>query len=560
MFTSVHKGCFNQHGKAQRLRRRPRRGIAALPKDYQERARRALQEAGLDTPGFWDSLTAKVVNWGSEAVGGIKGVVRTAASHVGAQVVTRIAGALPTTVAGPAGLVLGQAVASSLDYFLPDGSETASAPRLSAIKARDWVAIDKGVHVLAGINEGTAGEVLQIASRDTLLGPVTDLGSPEYGMPKRELCLGFVVGPGPERGTWDVFCLTSAKVENARVEDLRAPTPQQLAFVNGSETAATVRDLFFVEGVVTSTLTPGATTAGLDPGSEVRHEGERWTVVEAVNDVALVEDARGTRKEVPAGELTRGRSDNDVTWNYQPDGSVTPSGFSDTAPYAVHRGRWVWAPPSGKALRALPRCEVMLGVVQRVEGSEACVYAAYDGSYVKLPCADVVPVDPELCRALDGMAALLRFRVAVAEAGVVRGLEVGTRSETLGLISLGVVDSFRAPGQRATAGQLRDRVDPGQRAQRTTRGEAVAAEEQKTGEAAPEGGVVTGRAQGTDLAEMLALANDVDPNGGLTDEAQRAARSKRGDLELAGGSAGGSNATIGLVLGAVALLYVFSMG
>ena len=559
MFTSVHKGCFNQHATAQRLRRRARRGIAALPKEYQERARRALQEAGLDTPGFWESLTEKVVNWGAEAVGGIKGVVRTAASHVGAQVVTRVAGALPTTVAGPAGLVLGQAVSSSLDYFLPDGSETARAPQLSAIKARDWVAIDKGVHVLAGINEGTAGEVLQIPSRDSLLGPVTDLGSPEYGMPKRELCLGFVVGPGPERGTWDVFCLTSAKVENARVEDLRAPTPQQLAFVNGSETAQSLRDLYFVEGVVASTLTPGATTAGLDPGSEVRHEGERWTVVEAVNDVALVEDTRGTRKEVPAGELTRGRSDNDVTWNYQPDGSVTPSGFSDTAPYAVHRGRWVWAPPSAKALRALSRCEVMLGVVQRVEGDEACIYAAFDGSYVKVPCRDVVPVDPEICRALDGLQELLRFRVAVAEAGVVKGLEVGGRSETLGLISLGVVDSFRAPGQRATAGQLRSRIDPGQRAQRTTRGEAVALDEQKVEEAGAEAEVV-GAARGTELAEMLALANDVDPNGGLADEAQRAARAKRGDLELAGPSAGGSNATIGMVLGAVALLYLFSMG
>ena len=50
MFTSVHKGCFNQHATAQRLQRRARRGIAALPKEYQERARRvisAVKRAGV---------------------------------------------------------------------------------------------------------------------------------------------------------------------------------------------------------------------------------------------------------------------------------------------------------------------------------------------------------------------------------------------------------------------------------------------------------------------------------------------------------------------------------
>ena len=175
---------------------------------------------------------------------------------------------------------------------------------------------------------------------------------------------------------------------------------------------------------------------------------------------------------LPARDLTRGRADHDLVWNYGGAGTVTPEGFTDAAQFAVHRGRFVWMPVSKKGLRCFPTARSMLGVVQRIDGDAACVYSAFDGSYAKINLVDVVPCEPGLCDALSGIDEILTFKVAVAEGGVVNGTEVGARSRTLALITLGVLDGFRAPGT-TTAGQLRERVLPMQRNQGATRGQPV---------------------------------------------------------------------------------------
>ena len=255
-YERVTRGAFNQHqpGGSKCAHYTKRRMLAeTLPEQIREKALALMEHAGVDVDDeswLWGTLK----NWGTSLFGDSNAAhaARKAASHIGAQLATRIALALPTTVAGPAGLVLGEAVESAVDYFMPDGSVTAKAPVLSGIKPKDWVAIDRGVHTLPNKpNEGTAfgeTEVIVLKTRHTLFGETLDIGAaPEHDAPKRDLCLGFVVHSAARQMEWEVFCLTTGKVETVPIQDLRAPTPEQSRYLADNQAAETLRDLFFVD-------------------------------------------------------------------------------------------------------------------------------------------------------------------------------------------------------------------------------------------------------------------------------------------------------------------------
>jgi len=463
-YERITRGAFNQHqpGGSKCTHYTKRRSLAeTLPEQIRSKALDLLSKAGVD-PESSDWLWGNLKNWGSSLFGESNAAhaARKAASHIGSQLATRIALALPTTVAGPAGLVLGEAVESAVDYFMPDGSLTAKAPLLKDLAPKDWVAIDRGVHTLPNRpNEGTAfgeTEVLVLKKRQTLFGETLDIGAaPEHDAPKRDLCLGFVVHSAARQAEWEVFCLTSGQVETVPIQDLRAPTPEQSRYLAGNLAAETLRDLFFVDAEPGTALSFPVRT---DPGAEVitKVDGRVHYVVDAEGEDVLIEDQNGNRLHVGVKDLERGRALHDKAWNYV-DGKVFATSFDDTTRDAVYRGRWVWLDPSPAAIEKLASCEVMLGVVNRVERVFVHAFAALDGEEFVVHLDDIRLVSPEDAASFAGNKPLVGFQAAVASDGRVTAHAVGSRSTTSLLLALGVMNGAVAP----TATKLSAKTDSG---------------------------------------------------------------------------------------------------
>ena len=541
--------CSRDHGASKR-----RSLTEGLPDSIRQRAEALLKQAKIDTTSdSW--LWGTVQNWGKSLFGESTAAhaTRKAAAHLGAQLVTRIATALPTTLAGPTGLVLGEAVDSAIDYFLPDGTVTPGAPKLTNLGPRDWVAIDRGTHTHGRVNEGTGpgeADVLVISTKRTMFGDTLDIADPENEVLKRDLCLGFVVHAAAGRGSWEVFCLTSAKLETVPIQDLRSPTPQQLAYLEGNEAADTLRDLFFVDALPPVQQEGGVRT---DPGAEVltKKDGRVHYVVDSDGKDVLIEDPNGNRLHVSVDDLTRGRSRHDKSWNYV-DGKVEQTSFDDTTRNAVYRGRWVWLDPSPAAIEKLSTVEVELGVVNRVQGVYVHAFAALTGEEFVVHLDDIRLVSPEDAASFANQRPLRRFREAVASDGPVQAKSVGGSSVQTVLLALGVMDGARAPevlrpGETSGGGAARARA-AGEAAREEQRLQATA----EVGSRRPPAG--TGA-----LREILSLAERAGPGAGLRDAALAAyeqAMDGKGDLlEQHDAANGGGPNTMLFAAGALVVGY-----
>ena len=258
----------------------------------------------------------------------------------------------------------------------------------------------------------------------------------------RDASIGFFLGPGEQdRNMVTVFNMKLGRADEVKRKNVMPCTQDQSELFDSDEKLSELREAFFLksEGVKLDIDAP------TDPGAEVFYKGERANIVAAEGGEATIETPDGYQETVSLGELTPGRTDHNVSYNYTDEGQ-TPVGGPETDAFItdgqddglIHRGLWFWAKPSERALHAFPSCKRELACIFMLNRGQIHAYSAYDGWEMLLDKTEIVPCNLRFAETLEGAMVFVKFKALALEGVDMGSKAVGINYPAFTTLTLGI--------------------------------------------------------------------------------------------------------------------------
>ena len=293
---------------------------------------------------------------------------------------------------GPLGLLLSEAlsiVTSELSFALTAGDEYLPG---------QWVFIDCGLKTRL-INQ--IPKVVELSSQFDIFSASNITVVPDELDYKSEAkhAIGFVLGKQKNGYEWSVFSFYTGKEEKIHTDKLR-PCPQSFATkLDRDPDFSKVREVLFLKEH-DPTLKSYMPT---EPGEQVFYKGQPHFIKSQAGGEYELIGPKGETVHCQTGDLVPGKTETSQRWNHEELhlGHYENEGF--------YSGEWVWVPAEDliaklmrsnrrklaqevpDALRNMQPENMVLAMVESIEGDTLHVVRAYDGAKVDQPWNSVFP-------------------------------------------------------------------------------------------------------------------------------------------------------------------------
>ena len=314
----------------------------------------------------------------------------------------------------------------------------------TVIEPGTWVVIDNGPYKPSLLV--TQGEAM---GDYAMFGDSPDFNIETRPMERdRDASIGFFLGPGEEdRNRVTVFNMKKGTTDEVDRRNVMPCSQEQSEKFDSDIKLSELREAFFLkaEGVKLDIDAP------TDPGAEVFYKGERANIVVAEGHEATIETPDGYQQSVSMDELTPGRTDHNISYNYNDEGQ-TPVGGPETGAFVtdgqdaglIHRGLWFWTIPSGRAREAFPSCQRELACISMLDRGQIHAYSAYDGTHMVLDKSRIEPCNLRFAETLEGAMVFVKFKALALEGVDMGSKAVGINYPAFTTITLGITSENTA--------------------------------------------------------------------------------------------------------------------
>ena len=432
---------------------------------------------------------------------------------------------------GPLGLLLSEAltiVTSEITFALTKGEQYLPG---------QWVFLDCGLKTRM-IN--SIPKVIELASQFDVFSANTVGVVPEdldYSTEAKH-AIGFILGQEDSGYEWSVFSFYTGKEEKIHEDKLR-PCPRPFAEkLDNDPDFSQVREVLFVKEH-DPTLQSYVPT---EPGQQVFYKGKPFFILEQAGEEYEIIGANGETVQCKVTDLVAGKTETSQKWNHD---EIALGHYRQDGLFS---GEWVWVTandlvdklmqPSRRklgavdgvpdALRNIQADNMVLAMVETIEGSTVHLSRAYDGQKIDKRFGDVFPASDRVQGLLDRDKACGNWKLRVLEGGSSTEITPGS---THPLLTLGLGE--------ASQEELSALRGP---------------EEQKP--PLVSGGVSSGRSQLADIQEDIDrqdLANEVQLLADTPVTAESFSKQQKETSE-----AGPSSGSMMLVVGAIAIWMLYT--